>query len=316
MLHYALRRLAYLPVIIVSVAAITFFALRLPWSQDPVTLLSTQQTTVAQQQAIRHDLGLDKPVARQFVDWMGAVLRGKLGKTYHGRQSVWQEIKIRFPVTFEILILSVIFSTVFGVLFGVITAVTQNSWIDYLIRIFAVLGQSIPHFFLLILLIVLPSIWWNYSPPVGGHVSIFSHPLENLRLYLPPTLLLAVAGAAFLLRVTRSTLLDVFRQDYMRTARAKGLSPRLVVMRHALRNAVIPIVTITGGLITELFFGALILEQIFSLNGLGQFLYNSLLTADFPVIQFLVIYAAIIIVVMNLVIDLSYAVFDPTIRYR
>lgn len=127
MLHYALRRLAYLPVIIVSVAAITFFALRLPWSQDPVTLLSTQQTTVAQQQAIRHDLGLDKPVARQFVDWMGAVLRGKLGKTYHGRQSVWQEIKIRFPVTFEILILSVIFSTVFGVLFGVITAVTQNS---------------------------------------------------------------------------------------------------------------------------------------------------------------------------------------------
>jgi peptide/nickel transport system permease protein len=315
-LHYALRRLAYLPVILISVSVITFIALRLPWSQDPVTLLSNQQTTVAQQQAIRHELGLDKPIARQFLDWLSAVVRGDLGKTYHGRQPVAQQIKVRLPVTVEILILSVVFSTCFGVLFGIITAVSQNSWIDYAFRVFAVFGQSIPHFFLLILLIVLPSVWWNYSPPVGGQVSFFSHPWENLRLYVPPTLLLAVAGAAFLMRVTRSTLLDIFRQDYMRTARAKGLPGRVVILRHGLRNAIIPIVTITGGLVTELLFGALILEQIFSLNGLGQFLYNSLLTADFPVIQFLVIYAAFIIVTMNLFIDLSYAVFDPTVRYQ
>lgn len=315
MRQYALRRLAYMPLIVVVVSIITFFTLRLPFANDPSTLYVNQNTTVEQQDAIRKDLGIDKPVLEQFVVWLGDIARGDLGHTFRSNQPVWPEIQRRWPVNLEILVLSVAFSTIFGVSFGVITAVRQNSIVDYIFRIFAVFGQSIPEFFLLILLIVLPSLWWNYSPPVGGHVSLFSDPWTNLRLYLPPTLLLGVGGAAGMMRLTRSTLLEVFRQDYIRTARAKGLGSQSVILRHGLRNAMIPIVTLIGGHITALFFGSLILEQIFSINGLGQFFLVSALTSDFPVVQFLVFYTAVVVVSMNLLIDLSYAVIDPRVKY-
>lgn len=316
MRQYALRRLAFMPLIMIGVSLLTFFTLRAPFAEDPVDRLSGQNTTVEQQEAMRRELGLDEPILKQFVTWIGNLARGDLGHTFRSNQPVWPQIQNRLPVTFEILILSVGFSTLFGVTLGVITAVKQDTWVDYLFRFFAVFGQSIPEFFLLILLIVLPSIWWNYSPPVGGHISIFEDPKENLRLYIPPTLLLGVGGAAGMMRLTRSTLAEVFRQDYMRTARAKGLAGREVVMRHGLRNALIPIVTLTGAHITTLFFGSLILEQIFSLNGLGQFFLISVSTLDYPVVQFLVIYTALIVVTMNLLIDLSYALIDPRVKYR
>ncbi|MGE0599513.1 MAG: ABC transporter permease [Dehalococcoidia bacterium] len=315
MRQYAMRRMAYLPLIVVVVSLITFFTLRLPFATDPVTYYTNQNTTVEQEQAIRADLGLDKPVVEQFFIWAGDVLRGNLGDTFRSGQPVWPEIQRRWPVNLEILLLSVGFSTIFGIGFGVITAVRQNTIVDYIFRVFAVFGQSIPDFFLLILLIVLPSIWWNYSPPVGGHVSIFSDPWTNLRLYLPPTLLLGVGGAASMMRLTRSTLLEVFRQDYMRTARAKGLAGRDVVLAHGLRNALIPVVTLLGAHVTALFFGSLILEQVFSINGLGQFFLVSAITGDFPVVQFLVLYSACVIVTMNLLIDLSYALIDPRVKY-
>ena len=202
-----------------------------------------------------------------------------------------------------------------GVTFGVITAVKQDTPVDYGFRVFAVFGQSIPDFFLLILLIVLPSIWWNYAPPAGGHVSIFDDPWTNLRLYLPPTILLGIGSAAAMMRLCRSTLLEVFRQDYMRTARAKGLAGRNVVIKHGLRNALIPLVTLIGAQIAALFFGSLILEQIFSINGLGQFFLASSITNDYPVVQFLVLYTAIVVMGINLIVDLSYALIDPRVKY-
>ncbi len=315
MRQYMLRRLAYLPLIMAAVSVITFFTLRLPWSVDPVLQYVNQNTTVEQEKAIRHDLGLDRPALEQFAIWMGQVVRGDMGDTFRSNQPVWDEVQRRLPVNIEILFLSVLFSTVFGIAFGVITAVKQDSPVDYGFRIFAVFGQSIPDFFLLILLIVLPSIWWSYSPPVGGHVSFFEDPRENLRLYIPPTLLLGLGGAATMMRLTRSTLLEIFRQDYMRTARAKGLSASTVVLNHGLRNALIPIVTLIGAHVTALFFGSLILEQIFSINGLGQFFLVSSVTADFPVIQFLVLYTAFVVMLMNLAVDLSYALIDPRVKY-
>jgi peptide/nickel transport system permease protein len=315
MRRYALRRIAYLPVIAFVVSAITFFTLRLPWSGDPVTYLSTQSTTVEQQAAMREDLGLDKPILEQYVSWLGDIARGDMGTTFRGKQPVWEQIKQRLPVSFEIVFLSVVFSTLFGVTFGIIAAVKQDTVVDYFFRVLAVFGQSIPEFFLLILLIVLPSIWWNYSPPVGGHISFFQDPWENIRLYVPPTLLLGVGGAAGMMRLTRSTLLEVFRQDYMRTARAKGLGGRPVVLTHAMRNALIPIVTLTGAHITALFFGALIFEQIFSINGIGQFLFTSVQARDFPVVQFLVLYTALVVITINLLVDLSYAFIDPRVKY-
>lgn len=315
MRQYILRRLAYVPLIVAIVSVLAFFTLRMPWAVDPVTLYVNQNTTLEQEQQIRKELGLDKPPLQQFVTWVGQVARGDLGETFRSRQPVWDEIRRRLPVNLEILALSITFSTLFGVSFGVITAVKQNTPIDYLFRLLAVFGQSIPDFFLLILLIVLPSIWWNYSPPVGGHVPITRDPLENLRLYLPPTILLGIGGAAAMMRLTRSSLLEVFRQDYMRTARAKGLPGNAVVLQHGLRNALIPIVTLIGSQVTLLFFGSLILEQVFSINGLGQFFLISSVTGDFPVIQTLVLYAAIVVMGMNLLIDISYAFIDPRVKY-
>jgi peptide/nickel transport system permease protein len=315
MRQYALRRLTYLPLIAVAVSLIVFFTLRLPFAQDPVDLHSGLDTTEAQRTAMREEFGLDKPVWEQFVTWVSDMARGDLGKTFTGRQPVGEQIKSRLPVTFEILFLSVTFSTVFGIAFGIISAMKQDTPIDYFFRVLAVFGQSIPEFFLLILLIVLPSIWWNYAPPSGANLGFFENPTENLRLFLPPTLLLAVGGSATMMRITRSTLLEVFRQDYIRTAQAKGLAQNTVVLRHALRNSMIPIVTLIGGHITALLFGAVILEQIMSINGLGQFLYRSLLQSDFPVIQFLVFYIALGVILMNLLIDLSYAFIDPRVKY-
>ncbi len=315
MRQYILRRLAYVPLIMAIVSVLAFFTLRMPWAVDPVTLYVNQNTTLEQEQEIRRELGLDKPAIQQFFIWLGQVARGDLGETYRSRQPVWDEIVRRFPVNFQILILSIFFSTLFGVTFGVITAVKQNTLTDYVFRFLAVFGQSIPDFFLLILLIVLPSIWWNYSPPVGGHIPITRDPIENLRLYLPPTLLLGIGGAAAMMRLTRSSLLEVFRQDYMRTARAKGLPGHAVVLQHGLRNTLIPIITLIGGQVTALFFGSLILEQVFSINGLGQFFLVSSVTGDFPVIQTLVLYTAVVVMGMNLLVDISYALIDPRVKY-
>ncbi len=316
MRQYALRRMAYLPLIIAVVSSVTFFTLRLPFSQDPVTLLSTQSTTVEQQEAIRAELGLDESTGRQFIDWLGDMARGDLGRTFRSNEPVWEEVRDRVPVTVEILVLALTLSTIVGVFVGVLSALRQNTPVDYTARFFAVFGQSIPEFFLLILLIVLPSIWWNYSPPVGGHIPFFDDPWDNLRLYVPPALLLGFGHSAAMMRLTRSTMLEVLRQDYIRTARAKGLRHSSVVLRHALRNSLIPIITLFGAQVGLLFFGSLIFEQIFSINGIGQFFFVSVLTSDFPVIQFLVLYTAIIVVGINLLVDLSYALIDPRVIYR
>lgn len=315
MRQYAMRRLAYVPLIVAVVSVLTFFTLRLPFAVDPAVLYINQQTTAEQEAEIRRELGIDKPVLQQFAIWIGDVVQGDMGQTFRSRQPVWDEIQRRLPVNIQILVMSVLFSTLFGVTFGVITAVKQNSPVDYGFRVFAVFGQSIPDFFLLILLIVLPSIWWNYAPPAGGHVSIFEDPWTNLRLYVPPTLLLGIGSAAAMMRLCRSTLLEVFRQDYMRTARAKGLAGRNVVIKHGLRNAMIPLVTLIGAQIAALFFGSLILEQIFSINGLGQFFLASSITNDYPVVQFLVLYTAIVVMGINLIVDLSYALIDPRVKY-
>lgn len=315
MRRYIIRRLAYLPFIALVVSALTFFTLRLPWAQDPVILMCGMNCTTDNEDLIRDSMGLDKPVVVQYVEWLGDTARGDFGRTFRGQQPVLHEVRVRLPATLELMILSVLLTTVFGVAMGVLAAVKQSTPVDGALRTFAVFGQSIPDFFLLSLLIVLPSLWWNYSPPVGGHVSIFEDPLTNLRLYLPPTLLLAVGGSALLMRLTRSSLLEVLRQDYVRTARAKGLRGRVVVISHALRNSLIPIITAVGGFIVAVFFGAVIVEQVFSINGLGQFFLTSAIAWDFPVIQFLVLYTALVVIVINLLVDLSYALVDPRVKY-
>ncbi|MDZ4278027.1 MAG: ABC transporter permease [Dehalococcoidia bacterium] len=316
MWRYALRRLAFLPLIIVVVSIITFVLLRVLPQQDPAILMAGQNATPEQIELIHEELGLDEPITVQYFDWMTDVLQGDLGETYFGNRSILDEVQRRFPASAELILLSLAISIVVGVGFGVISAVARNSPLDYVVRLFAVFGQSIPDFFLLILLIVIPSIVWNYAAPIGGYVALWEDPVRNLRMYGPPSLVLGIGGAAGIMRLQRTTMLEVLRSDFVRTARAKGLAGRAVILNHAFRNTLAPLVTTVGTSFTLVFAGSVIAERVMSIDGLGVFFLESVIRRDFPVVQFLVLYTAAVVVVVNLLVDLSYAYIDPRVRYR
>jgi len=314
--RYALRRIAFLPLIVIIVSVITFVLLRVLPQQDPAILMAGQNATPDQVHRIHKDLGLDRPITVQYFDWMGGVARGDLGKTYYGKRDILDEVKRRFPADAELIMLSLTISVVVGVVFGVVSASMRNSGIDYGVRLLAVFGQSIPEFFLLILLILIPSILWSYAPPVGGYVSPTSDLWKNIRMFLPPSVILGIGGSAGIMRLQRTTMLEVLRSDYVRTARAKGLASRSVVFTHAFRNTLAPLVTVIGASFTAVFAGSVIAERIMSLDGLGVFFLQSVLQRDFPVVQFLVLYTATVIIIANLIVDLSYAFIDPRVHYR
>jgi peptide/nickel transport system permease protein len=315
MWRFALRRLAFVPIIAVSIGAITFFLLRvLPG--DPATILCGSQCTEEQRQKIEHALHLDQPVIVQYGDWMKDVVTGNLGTSIYGGTDVLSEVTRRLPVSFEIMALTLLFSGIIGVSFGILSAVMRNSPMDYSVRLFAVFGQSIPEFFLLTLLIVIPSILWNYAPPAGGYVSFVDDPWTNMRMFVPPTLILSVGHATGLMRLVRGTMLEVLRSDYVRTAMAKGLHPRTVVLRHAFRNTLAPVITVLSFTIATAFSGSIILERVMGIQGLGNFFFQAVYTRDLPVVQFTVLYTAMIVVMLNLLQDLSYAFVDPRVRFH
>jgi peptide/nickel transport system permease protein len=316
MWRYALRRLAFLPLIIAIVSIITFVLLRVLPNQDPAILMAGQGASEEQIAQIHEELGLDDPILEQYFDWMGGVLTGDLGETYIGKRDIMDEVIRRFPASAQLILMSLGISVIIGVSFGVTSAVMRNSGIDYGVRLLAVFGQSIPDFFLLLLLIVIPSYLWNYAPPLGGYVSPFEDFWRNMRMFVPPSLILGLGGAAGIMRLQRTTMLEVLRSDFVRTARAKGLAGRKVIMTHAFRNTLAPIVTLLGTSFTLVFSGSVIAETILSLDGLGVFFLSSALQRDFPVVQFLVLYTATVIVIANLIVDLSYAYIDPRVRYR
>lgn len=315
MRRYALRRLAFLPVILLAVSLITFSVLRVLPSQDPADVVGGSNATPAQKAAYRAQLGLDDPLYRQYTNWLADAVRGDFGKTFTSGKSVRDEFVRRLPASFELVMMAVAFSALFGIGFGILSAMYRNSPLDYAVRIFAVLGTSIPEFFLLTLLIIIPSRLWNYSMPVGGYVSILDDPATNLRLFLPAALVLGIGGSAGLMRLTRTTMLEVLRSDYVRTARAKGLRQSTVVLTHAMRNAATPILTALGSAFILVFGGSVIAEQILSIQGVGQFFFVETLSRDLPVIQFLAVYTAAVVVIVNLIVDLSYAVADPRVKY-
>ena len=331
MLRYTLRRLTWLPIILFLVSILTFAMLRVLPHQDPAIRIAGQGATEEQLDEIRADLGLDKPVFPvsftssppfvrvneddQYTQWLGEVINGDFGTSYVSREPIRETFIDRFPLSFELVFLSVAISSVLGIGFGILSAVFRNRTPDYGVRGFAVVGASIPEFFLLTLLIVIPSYLWRYSMPVGGDVGLLEDPQRNLRLILPAAIVLGVTGAAPLMRLVRTSMLEVLRSDYVRTARAKGLNRSTVIVAHALRNAGTPILTALGTAFIALFSGAIIAEQVLSIRGTGLWFYESTLAADLPVIQFLAIYTAAIVIIVNLIVDLSYAWADPRIRY-
>lgn len=310
---YAIRRLLLMvPVIILVTIAVSSLMRIVPG--DPATLALGQEATEADRERFREEYHLNDPLPVQYIRWWGDVFRGDLGKSVVQRTSVSDELKQRLPNTLELLVLSVFFTALIGIPFGVISAIKQNTFLDYFLRSFSIAGLSIPNFWLGTLLLMLPAIWWDYFPPISN-VSFWDDPLANLEKYYLPSLTLAIGSSATVMRLMRSSVLEIMREDYVRTARSKGIAERVVIVRHVLKNALIPVVTIIGLQVAALVGGSVIIEQIFNVPGIGLFLLNSIFARDYPSIQGLVLFLAVIFMLINLLVDLSYGFLDPRIRY-
>jgi peptide/nickel transport system permease protein len=265
-------------------------------------------------EALEEHFGLNKPVVERYVQWLSQIFRGDLGRSWLTNLPVTKEIERRMPVTLEFLVLTMLLYIPAGIGIGVISAMRRNQSEDYGLRFFTIFMLAVPNFWLFTLAIILPLLWWGYSPSVP-YSEIWDDPLRNLEQMIVPAAITAIASAALLARVTRSELLEVLRQDYMITARAKGLQGRTVVLRHALRNAMLPVITVIGLTIAGALAGSVIAEQIYNLPGVGIYLVRSLTNNDLPVVQSWMLLFGTAFILLNLVIDLSYSWLDPRIRF-
>jgi peptide/nickel transport system permease protein len=313
-LQYIVKRLLFTLLVLFAVSIIVFSAVRLIPGDVCRIVLATPDVDARQCDVIRHELGLDEPVITQYFDYMGGVLRGDLGTTLISKRDVWEEIRTRIPLTVELTLLATLFAVCVAIPIGVISAMKRDGALDYGLRFLTIGWLSIPGFWLGTMLIIFPAKWWGYSPPVG-YTDLWNDPFKNLHQLYLPAIALGLALSASLARITRSSMLEVLRQDYIRTARAKGLVERAIVSRHALKNAMIPVITLFAIQFGTLLGGTVVLESIFSLPGLGTLTLSAVLVKDYPQIQGLVLFFAAVLVLINLIVDISYAWFDPRIRY-
>jgi peptide/nickel transport system permease protein len=313
--QYVLRRLALAVPTLVLVSIIVFAMMRL-MPGDVVLRMVEGHAYAPTVDALRTELGLDRPAHVQYLEWVGGILtRGDFGHSYWTRQPILDEFVARFPVTLGLALLTILVSVVIGILVGIVSAVRQDTVSDYVGRIFAILALSVPYFGLAVLVVVLPAIWFKWTP-VYTYVPFSTDPLQNLKIMLVPALVFGVTRAGPIMRIMRSALLEVLRQDYIRTAWSKGLPERAVVLRHALKNAMIPVISLVG-LQTPLYIGgSVIMESIFRLPGVGLFFFEALTRLDYPVVQSVNLIVAALVVGLNLAIDLTYAFLDPRIRYQ
>jgi peptide/nickel transport system permease protein len=318
MRQYILRRLLLIPFIVVAITSLTFLTFRIIPGDNAIFhcgFACTPETLAA----IRHDLGIDKPLHEQYTDWLTGLVRGDLGTSFLTDLPVTEELNRRYPVTLELLVLALFFSLVLGIPSGVLSAVRPGTIIDSVARFVSVLCQSVPSFYSAILIITFGASWFAWSPPnfaTGTAPGLFSHPLQNMESFLPPALVLSVGSAAVIMRLTRSSMLEIMRNDYIRTAYSKGLRERVVVGRHALKNAMIPVVTIIGLEAGGLIGGTVLVESVFGLNGIGSYLVFSIVTRDLQVVQALVLIFAVSYITINLLVDVSYAWLDPRIHFQ
>jgi len=314
MVSYIIKRLLFTVLVLFAVSIIVFSAVRVIPGDVCRIVLATPNVDAQQCNSIRKGLGLDKPVVVQYGNYIGGVLHGDFGTALISKRKVWPEIRSRIPLTLELAALATIFALVLALPIGVISALRRDTAADYGLRLLTIGWLSIPGFWLGTMLIIFPAKWWGYSPPVG-YVDFWKEPLKNVHQLYLPAIALGLALSASLARITRSSMLEVLRQDYVRTARAKGLVERVVVIRHTLKNAMIPVVTLFAVQFGTLLGGTVVLESIFSLPGLGTLTLGSVLIKDYPVVQGLVLFFATVLVLINLLVDISYAWFDPRIRY-
>jgi peptide/nickel transport system permease protein len=311
---YLARRLLLVIPTLIGVSIVVFLLVRL-LPGDAVTMLLQDYAYAKDADEMRARLGLDRPVYVQYAEWMGGVVRGDLGTSLRNKTPVAEELMGRLPVTIELGALGMMFGLLIAIPVGVLAAVRQDSWSDYIGRSTAIGFLAIPSFWLGTLVVTLPSVWWGWTPPLR-YTRLLDDPSKNLAQVIIPAIILGLGLSGALMRLTRAQMLEVLRQDFVRTATAKGLSERAVVFRHALKNAFIPVLTLLGLQVSILIGGTVVLESVFVLPGMGRYLLEAVQYRDYPVIQGLNMVFATVIVLANLVVDLLYGWLDPRVRYQ
>ena len=317
MQRYILRRLLTLIPTLVGISIVVFLVMRLIPGDTISAMIGTQfQLTEAQAAALRAYFGLDKSLPEQYWIWLTSALQGNFGYSVRSGQPVLQEILSRFPLTLELAFLSTLIGVGIGIPVGVLSATRRGSAVDLGSRLFALLGMAVPSFFLGTLFIYALSVYFGILPNAGRYVSFWEDPARNLQQMIFPALTLGIAFSASVMRTTRSAMLEQINSEYVRTARSKGLTDAAITRRHCLRNALIPIITLVGFEAGYLFGGAVIVEDVFALPGLGRLLLNAISQRDYALVQGTVIFIAFNFVLVNLLVDIAYTFANPRIRYE
>jgi len=310
---YVARRVMNILPTLIGLSIIVFLMMRVI-PGDATSLILEESPTATNKEELRVKLGLDRPLYEQYLIWIGGVARGDLGTSFWTNRPVIDAIKRTAPVTIELALMASTVALIVALPIGILAAVKQDTIWDYVARSLSITALSVPNFYLGTLVIILPAIWWGWVPPTT-YRPIWDAPLQNLQQFWLPSLVIGASASATLMRMTRSALLEVMRQDYIRTARAKGLSFQTVVMGHALKNSLIPVVTVFGALVAGLLTGTVITESIFNLPGLGRLTIDAIAQRDYPMIQANVLLFGLVYTLGNLAVDLSYAFLNPRIRY-
>jgi peptide/nickel transport system permease protein len=319
MLNYAIRRLLLIPITLLLITMIVFLMERLI-PGDVIDLMGSEMAQSSggkiDRAAVEHALGLDVPIYIQYWKWVGdIVIHGDFGTTLRGEKPVIEEITHRLPITIELSILALIIGVVVSIFIGTYSAIRQDTIGDYTGRTIAILAISIPVFWMGTLIMIYPSLWWGWSPSMEV-VSFFKDPLGNLAVFVIPSIVMGMSLTGGTMRMMRTMMLEVLRQDYLRTAYAKGLSERVVIMRHAIKNALIPVITIVGMQLPLMIGGSVIVEQIFCLPGMGRLMLSALLDRDYPTISAITVILSVFTLLCNLFIDLMYGWLDPRVKYE
>lgn len=313
MIRYLMARLIVLLPVLFLVTLISFSIMRVI-PGDAALLIAGAEATEEQVQRIRGQLGLDQPFHHQAIHWYSGLLRGDLGQSVLLGRSVVDAVAERLPVTLTISLYAVLLSVTIGLFSGIAAALRQNTLVDQLCMTFALIGVSLPNFWLAIMLIILVSVHLEWLP-TGGYIPLTQDPWGWLRTATLPAVSLALMQMGLLARITRSTMLEVLRQDYIRTARAKGMPSRVVIGKHAFRNVLIPVVTVIGITFSLLISGAVVIETVFSIPGMGRLVATAILRRDYPTIQGGLLISAVMVMAVNLAVDLIYAWLDPRVRH-
>ena len=314
---YIAKRLLLVVPTLLGVATLVFIIMRVIPGDVALLILGGDAGGIDPQQlaAMRHQLGLDQPMVVQFAQWLWGVVQFDFGKSLWTGQPVVEELLVRLPLSLELAVLATLVSVVIAIPLGMLAAVRQDSWVDYVVRVISIGGLAIPGFWVGILCILFLVIFFSWGPPLE-FTSFWVDPWANLSQLIWPVLTVGYRYSAVTTRMTRSTVLEVLREDYIRTAWAKGLGERVIVIRHALKNAMLPVITLIGTEFAFLIGGLVVTETVFTLNGVGRFVVDAVAHRDYPVVQALVFLIAFGFVIVNLLVDLTYAWFDPRIRYR